>query len=150
MSDICQRPSFCGECFKNLKFSPDKSFDVSFQRNALASLLLFSFVCSEIDLSNIKWNKIATSMASTFNNTGSLHLNFSVMINRCKNFWFSKNLKCVNFNFEENRSQKRQIFQFFKRPSLWNRWPYQDEYWRVLRTTYELSKKHKFESSAKV
>ena len=150
MSDNCKRPSFCGECVKNLKFLPDNSFDASFQKNILASLLLFSFVCSQIDLSDIKWNKIATFMSSSFNNGGSLHLNFSIMINGCQNFWFIKNLRCVNFNFEEKRRQKRQIFQFFKRPSLWNRWPYQDEYWRVLRTTYELSKKHKFESSAKI
>ena len=146
MSDICEKPSFCGECVENLKFLQDNSFDVSFQKNVLASLLLFSSVYSQIVCSQNE----TTSMASSFNNIGSLHLNFSVMINRCQNFWFMKNLKCINFNFEENRRQKRQIFQFFKRPLLWNRWPYRYEYWLVLRTTYELPKNHNFESSANI
>ena len=126
-------PSFCERYVKNLNLSTDNFFDVNFQENVLVSLLLFSYVCYQVHLSDIQLIEIATSMGSSFKNTWSLYLNFSYMTNRYRNFWFMTNSKCINFNFEEIRHQKRHIFQCFKGLLFCNGQPYQNECWHLFR-----------------
>ena len=65
---------------KNFKLLADISFESSLQNTVLPSLLLFLCACYYVDLDNIQWNEVATSTARNFNNSKSLYLNFSNMI----------------------------------------------------------------------
>ena len=63
------------------------------------------FVCLLLSWSRphlMKWS-------SNFDNSRSLYLSFSNMINRCSNIWFNKNLKCHQF-----KKTKHNFFIFLK------------------------------------
>ena len=79
---------------KNFKLLADISFETGPQNIVLSSLLMFLCACYWVDLDDIQWNEVVTSMARNFNNSWPLYLNFSNMINVCPNIWFVKNSKC--------------------------------------------------------
>ena len=66
---ILQSPYFVVGTLKNFKLLTDNYFDSGFQNIALSSLQLFSRACYEVDLDDIQWNEVATSMASNFNDS---------------------------------------------------------------------------------
>ena len=127
---------------KNFKLLPDISFDSSFQKIVLSSLLLFLCACFSNDLDDNQWNEVATWAARNINNTEQLYLIVSNVVNLCPNIWFIKNSGCQQFLFRKQDRQKSQIFPFFKGPLFCN--------WRVLRDFSGISKKYSFETLPKI
>ena len=82
---------------KNFKLLADISFESSLQNTVLSSYCYFLCACYEVDLDDIQWNEVATSLARNFSNSWPLHLNFRCMINISPNIWFIKNSKCQPF-----------------------------------------------------
>ena len=98
----------------NFKLLLEISSENGFQKIVLSSLLLFLCTCYYVDLGDIQWNEVTTSIARNFNNSWPLHLNSSYVINLYPNIWFIENSKCRQFSFWENSRKKKQIFQFLK------------------------------------
>ena len=81
---------------KILKLLPDTHFDTSFQNNVLVSLQLFLFVCYEVFLSYVQWNKIASSTACNLHNDWPLLFKFLETRDFCQNIWLE--IFCFNFS----------------------------------------------------
>ena len=142
LAKILQGRHFVVDGPKNIKLLADISFENSLQNIVFPSLLLFLRACYYVDLDGIQWNEVAAPTARNFNNSSSLYINFSNMINLCPNIWFIKNSKCQQYFFEKrSRQKKSQIFQIFKGPLFRNGWPYLYECSCVLRDFCWLSKK---------
>ena len=115
-------PSFCGEWARELQRKitlPDISFDCSFEKIVLSSLLLFSRACYLLDLDDIQWNEVATSTALI-----PPFFKYVKLLPKYLNFVSFKIRNASNFYFEERAPQKTQIFNIFKGPLFRNGWLY--------------------------
>ena len=86
------------------------SLESCLQNIVLSSLQLFSWASYWVDLDDIQWNGVAISTNRNFNNSWSLYLNFSNMINVCLNIWFIKNGKF----WKRSRQKKHKPFIYLK------------------------------------
>ena len=131
---------------KNFKLLPDISFDSSFQKIVLSSLLLFLCACFSNDLDDNQWNEVATWAARNINNTEQLYLIVSNVVNLCPNIWFIRNY----IIFWKKEPQKKQVFPFFKKLLFHNEWSYWYQWKVALRDFSGLSKKCSFEAFPKI
>ena len=129
---ISKEPHFTVTQPKILKLLSDTTFDTSFQ-NVLVSLKLLPFVCYEVALSYVQWNKIAKSTARNFHSSWPLHFKFLEIKNVSRNTWLIGTSKCQLFYFWNKTRQSGQNFQIFKGPFLRNEWPYGNDFWRVFK-----------------
>ena len=134
----------------NFKLLLEISSENGFQKIVLSSLLLFLCTCYYVDLGDIQWNEVTTSIARNFNNSWPLHLNSSYVINLYPNIWFIENSKCRQFSFWENSRKKKTNFSIFKESLSRSGWPYWYECWHVLRDFCELFKKCSFPTFPKI
>ena len=104
---------------RNLKFSSQTFFGVSFQKNVLSSFLIFSYVCYQDDLRDSEKNEIASLTARNFNNNWLLYVKFSETINLCWNIWLIENWKCQLFLFSKQKTPKRTKFSFSVALWIW-------------------------------
>ena len=99
-----------------MKLLPDIPFDTSFQNDVLVSLQLFLFVCYQVVLSYIQWNKIASSTARNFHNSWSLHFESLEIKIACWNIWLIENWKRQLFYVRNKTRQNGFKHSFKKQP----------------------------------
>ena len=100
---------------KNLKLSLDSPFHNSFQKNVLASWLLFSFCCYKVLVSYVNRTEIARLTVCIFYNSWTFYFKFSEMINVSQDIWLIKNQKIFAFFILETKGAKNdKSFSFLK------------------------------------